>query len=157
MIPAPLRAVAMRTLERSWVDSYGLSCWHTRMPREDVGSQAVSILAVRLVPDGLIFGADCNVTSRWVLEDGGVLITASGQSERPKVLNWPNREVIVGYVGAARIEHRATDEWLYRFIGGRLDFDDLASVAGTLTDPLRTVRPSGTRRCGVATGSWRVR
>jgi hypothetical protein len=48
----------------------------------------------------------------------------SGQAPRAKVLKWPNREVVVGYVGKAEIaEGEFTDEWLYSFIGRNLDTD----------------------------------
>ena len=71
----------------------------------------MSILVVQLVPEGLLFGADRNITSQLKLSDGSVEIVVSGQSERPKVLKWPNREVIVGYVGAAasRVIHFLSD------------------------------------------------
>ena len=48
---------------------------------------------------------------------------ASGQAPRPKVLKWPNREVVVGYVGRAQIGDLYADEWLYDFIGRHLDTD----------------------------------
>jgi hypothetical protein len=78
----------------------------------------VSILVVQLVRDGLLFGADRNVTSS--LRSGPDVI-ASGQSLRPKVLKWPNHEIVIGYVGRAMITDGVhTDEWLYDFIGHNL-------------------------------------
>lgn len=103
----------------------------------------MSILVVQLVPEGLLFGADRNITSQMTLSDGTVEVVVSGQSERPKVLKWPNREVIVGYVGAAEIEGEPTDQWLYAFIGRNLDFLDLEALAQTLTDELDALYRSG--------------
>jgi hypothetical protein len=82
----------------------------------------MSILVVQLVREGLLFGADRNITTTVRLGTGpqGTVI-ASGQAPRPKVLKWPNRPVVVGYVGRARIAGRYTDEWLYDFIGRNLD------------------------------------
>jgi hypothetical protein len=96
----------------------------------------MSILLVQLVPEGLLLGADRNITSQLVLSDGEVRIVVSGQSERPKVLKWPNQEVIVGYVGAAEIDGEPTDEWLYGFIGRNLHFPDLKTLASTLAAEL---------------------
>jgi hypothetical protein len=79
----------------------------------------VSILVVQLVPEGLLFGADRNVTVE--VPQGSVV--ASGQSPRPKVHRWPNREVVIGYVGRAEIAGQPTDEWLYSFIGHNVHRD----------------------------------
>lgn len=96
----------------------------------------MSILVVQLSPQGLLFGADRNITSQLTLSDGTIEIVVSGQSERPKVLKWPNHEVIVGYVGVAEIEGLPTDQWLYRFIGRNLEFPDLETLATTLNSEL---------------------
>lgn len=80
----------------------------------------MSILVVQLVPEGLLFGADRNITTS--LSRGNDVL-ATGQSLRPKVLKWPNHEIVVGYVGRATIGDEHTDEWLYDFIGRNLDTD----------------------------------
>jgi len=102
----------------------------------------VSILVVQLVPEGLLFGADRNITSQLEL-DGAVRIVLRGQSQRPKVLKWPNREVIVGYVGAGEIQGRPTDEWLYALIGRNLEFPDQETLARTLTAALDALYRNG--------------
>lgn len=76
-------------------------------------------MVVQLVREGLLFGADRNVTT--IVRQGDVI--ASGQSQSPKVLKWPNHEMIVGYVGRGSVDGRSTDEWLYGFIGRNLDSD----------------------------------
>ncbi len=103
----------------------------------------MSILVVQLVPEGLLFGADRNITSQLTMSDGSVEIVVTGQSERPKVLKWPNHEVIVGYVGAAEIDGQPTDQWLYAFIGRNLAFADLKALGETLTSELDTLFRAG--------------
>ena len=79
----------------------------------------MSILVVQLVREGVLLGADRNVT---ISVQQGAFV-ASGQSPRPKVLKWPNRELVVGYAGQAEIDDQPVDEWLYDFIGRNLDGD----------------------------------
>lgn len=81
-------------------------------------SLTVSILVVQLVREGLLFGADRNITTSL---RRGPDVLVSGQSQRPKVLRWPNRQVLIGYVGRARVAGQPADEWLYDFIGRNLD------------------------------------
>jgi hypothetical protein len=92
-----------------------------------LSSAAVSILVVQLVPEGLLFGADRNVTI--AVREGEVI--ASGQTQQPKVLKWPNREIVIGYVGRAEINEQPSHEWLYEFIGRNLD-GPLQELAWTL-------------------------
>jgi hypothetical protein len=104
----------------------------------------MSILAVHLVEQGLLFGADRNVTTTV-----GTDVIFVGQAQRPKVLRWPNRDAIIGYVGQATIGDQMTDEWLFSYIGrnlGDVTFEDLATAlaadlhacleAGDITSPL---------------------
>ena len=90
----------------------------------------MSILVVQVLPQGMIFGADRNITHRVeVPSPAGRKIYIIGQSQRPKVLKWPNQRAVVGYVGAAEMGGLPTDEWLYKFIGQHFDFamfEDLA-------------------------------
>ncbi|MGB0094850.1 MAG: hypothetical protein WBP81_20240 [Solirubrobacteraceae bacterium] len=106
----------------------------------------MSILVVRLVPEGLLFGADRNITAQVTLSDGTEEIIVRGQSERPKVLKWPNREVILGYVGAADFGGEPADEWLYAFIGRNLDANTLDAVSTSLTVELNTLSQDGRLR-----------
>jgi hypothetical protein len=105
----------------------------------------MSILVVHLVEQGLLFGADRNVTSQIGRE-----VVYVGQAQRPKVLKWPNRDAIIGYVGQATIGDEMTDEWLYSYVGRNLDRDatfeqladalaadlDTALTNGEITSPL---------------------
>lgn len=103
----------------------------------------MSILMVQLVPEGILFGADRNVTSEMMLTDATTRIVVTGQAQRPKVLKWPNQEVIVGYVGVGEIAENPTDHWLYAFIGRNLDFPSLETLAAALTIELDALYRSG--------------
>jgi hypothetical protein len=93
----------------------------------------MSIMAVRVVAEGILFATDRNVT----VELPGASATRVGQSQRPKVLKWPNREVILAAVGLAWLEDQPMDQWLYDFIGRHLEPDQsLADLAAALKDRL---------------------
>jgi hypothetical protein len=94
----------------------------------------VSILVVHLVPEGQLFAADRNITATLPQRDGYLL---RGQTQRPKVIKWPNRDAIIGYVGEGRVGDLATDEWLYRFIGRNLDYPDFATLGEALGTELQ--------------------
>jgi hypothetical protein len=96
-------------------------------------------MVVQLTPAGLLFGADRNITSELRVATGSSIVVVSGQSERPKVLKWPNHEVIVGYVGNAELDGLPADVWLYDFIGGHLQFKDLQELADALTADLNAL------------------
>jgi len=91
------------------------------------------------VPQGLIFAADRNITT----SISGSTVTFVGQTQRPKVLKWPNAAVLVVYVGAGAIGGQPTDLWLYDFIGRNLHFADLDTLAAALTGDLNTALASG--------------
>jgi hypothetical protein len=97
----------------------------------------------------LIFGADRNVTSQLTVRDGSVEVVVTGQSQRPKVLKWPNHEVIIGYVGSAEIAGLPIDQWLYAFIGRNLAFPDLKTLAERLTTEFDALYTAGPLRRGV--------
>ncbi len=96
---------------------------------------SMTILVVQLVPEGLLFGADRNVTT--TVQQGAII--ASRQALRPKVLKWPNRAVVVGYVGRGKVAGKYTDDWLENFIGHNLDTDlSLQQLAENLKSDLES-------------------
>src|SRR5687768_11029716 len=139
----PLTTRCVHAFGQHFYAGQGSYAGYRRRQRTGVESESVSILLVQLVPQGLIFGADRNITSEAKLGDGTMMIYVSGQSQRPKVLKWPNSETIVGYVGAGRIAAEPTHEWLYGFIGRNLTFDDLGAVAALLRDELDNLFNTG--------------
>ncbi len=90
-------------------------------------------MAVRVVAEGILFATDRNVT----VQLPGATASRVGQSQRPKVLKWPNREVIIGFSGVAWLEDQPMDLWLYDFIGRHLDeAEPLADLAAELKNRL---------------------
>jgi hypothetical protein len=100
----------------------------------------MSILVVRLVPEGLLFAADRNITQTKSTRDGYVM---RGQTQRSKLHKWPNRDAIIGYVGEARIDGTQTEEWLYSFIGRNIDFSAFDTLATALGKELEALMQSG--------------
>lgn len=102
----------------------------------------MSILVVQALYEGIIVGADRNVTQTSIREtrDGKTAYMIKGQSQRAKVLRWPNNRALIGYVGAAAIGGIHTDEWLYDFIGRNLDFQNFKKLAHSLRDEVQAQR-----------------
>ena len=98
----------------------------------------MSILLIEVVPQGIIFGADRNIT-RMVSREGQS-VEYLGQSQRTKVLRWPKRKALVGYVGAGQIGEEPTDEWLYEFIGDNPNFTSIATLAESLRSQVEKQR-----------------
>jgi hypothetical protein len=65
----------------------------------------MSILVVELLDCGIVFGADQNVTFK--PESG-----AAHQETEEKVFRWPREDVLLGFVGAARIGNQPIGTWL---------------------------------------------
>ena len=102
----------------------------------------MSILMVRVVPQGIIFGADRNVTETRITKSPNlnVITITTGQTQKPKVMKWPNKKAIIGYTGVATIANIPTEEWLYDFIGRNLEFTDFSSLANKLKDEVEKQR-----------------
>jgi hypothetical protein len=101
-------------------------------------SRAVSLLVVYLVPEGILFAADRNLSA----PSGNRLVNVG---EAAKVLRWPDGRAILGYVGRAVVEGEAADTWLARFIDEHPDTDDLHTtctvLAEALENTMKTVPP----------------
>lgn len=102
----------------------------------------MSILVVQALYEGIIFGADRNITRTSIqrTEDGNTIYVFQGQSQRLKVLRWPNNKALIGYVGVATISEIATDEWLYNFIGRNLEFLNFKELAHKLKSEVQAQR-----------------
>ena len=79
----------------------------------------MSILVIEVLHEGLIFGADRNITTRY--DDG----TTSQESQSSKVLTWPHGKCLFGFVGAARMGNLPMIDWLATI---KDDFRDIPSV-----------------------------
>lgn len=102
----------------------------------------MSILVVQALKEGIIFGADRNITTTSVrqMNEGQMIYTVCGQSQRRKVLRWPNNKALIGYVGVASLAGMPTDEWLYDFIGRNLSFTDFRELTTRLRDEVQAQR-----------------
>ena len=102
----------------------------------------MSILVVQALYEGLIFAADRNVTSTSIQEtrDGRTIYVNQGQTQRPKVLRWPNNKALIGYVGVAEIGGTPTDQWLYDFIGRYINFNNFEELGNILKDEVESQR-----------------
>ena len=89
----------------------------------------MSLLVVYLVPEGILFAADRNLSAP---RDGRMVTVAQAS----KVLAWPDGSAILGYVGRASVEGQRADEWLGRFIDEHPSTDDLSRVCDELRDAL---------------------
>ena len=95
----------------------------------------MSIFVGELLPSGIVFAADKNLTLTHTDQQGRAVATV--QDVGTKILCWPHSKALLGYVGCASVGTRRMDVWLYDFIGDHVDFTDSASVATDLRDRLQ--------------------
>ena len=88
-----------------------------------------------MLADGIVFAADKNVTLTVFDIDGNV--TSEVQDLGSKILVWPKRKALLGYVGCARIGTQTMHEWLYDFMGEHINFSEPSVVANDLRDQLQ--------------------
>lgn len=91
----------------------------------------MSILVVEVVPEGILFGADRNITETRH-RGSSPTVEIHGQNQRPKVIRWPRNLALLGYVGAGELGGQPTDDWLYDFIGDHPRFSSLDALAEDL-------------------------
>lgn len=98
----------------------------------------MSILVIHVVPQGVLFAADRNVTTTVRTQ-----IVHIGQAQRSKVLKWPTGNALIGYVGQASIGETMTDEWLLSFIGRHPVWPDFTTLGTALTGDLTAALEAG--------------
>jgi hypothetical protein len=91
---------------------------------------------VRIIPQGLIFAADRNITETEIFSENGntTIKMFIGQSKSSKVFKWPNNKAVIGYAGLGSIGNIGMEEWIFDFIGKNLDFKDFSFLANKLKD-----------------------
>jgi hypothetical protein len=95
----------------------------------------MSIFVCEVLADGIVFSADKNVTITKVDGHGNCVSTVQDLSS--KILRWPKRKALLGYVGCAQVGSQTTYDWLYDFIGEHIAFSEPAVVANDLRDRLQ--------------------
>lgn len=88
----------------------------------------MSILLSGYYPEGIVFAADKNAT---------ITYRTSGKKRHveptaTKVVSWPHRRAVVGFVGLGRLVGLGLDEWMRIFIAGNRDFEDIDYLAENL-------------------------
>ena len=93
----------------------------------------MSLLSIEVLPNGMIFAADRNVTVS--VSKGGVMYQT--QEVGSKVLRWPGRRALIGFVGLGNIADQSMYDWLFEFIGEHTHFSESQSIAFELRDSLQ--------------------
>jgi len=96
----------------------------------------MSILVCEILPIGVVFAADKNVTITKL--DGQGNIASEAQDQGSKILRWPRNKALLGYVGCATVGNKTMYDWLYDFIGDHITFEDPEVVANDMRDRLQT-------------------
>lgn len=101
----------------------------------------MSILVVEIVSEGMIFGADRNITVTYT--DG----RANQVVPQRKVVKWPNNNTLLGFVGAATINGQPIENWLQGVLGDFQNLTTLEQMAQELRNRVETQRriDEGTR------------
>lgn len=99
--------------------------------------EIMSILLSLYVKDGIVFAADKNVTLSDAKSGQQVVL----EGDLTKVLLWPNRKAVIGFVGLAELEDLSMDDWLRLFIAETRDFQHLGDVADLLGERFQAKIP----------------
>lgn len=94
----------------------------------------MSILLSAYYPEGIVFVADKNATIHYKTPAGERKFV---EPTATKVLSWPYRKAIVGFVGPGKLADLTLDEWMRIFIAGTRDFDDIGQLARGMRDQIQ--------------------
>jgi hypothetical protein len=94
----------------------------------------MSILVVEALAEGLVFGADKNITTTYA--DG----RTDQKNKRSKVLKWPNDDYLFGFVGAAELDGQSMHEWLATLAKDFQGKQSLEEIAGELKERVQSQR-----------------
>jgi hypothetical protein len=97
----------------------------------------MSILLIEVLPQGMIFAADRNVTVDWEGSNKGETVLYRAQEIGSKIVRWPHSRALIGAAGLGEIGGQSTYDWLYDFVGDHVDFTEPAAVAMDLRDRLQ--------------------
>ncbi len=94
----------------------------------------MSVLVVQALYEGLIFGADRNISTEYA--NGSM----DQNVKRPKVLKWPNEQTLFGYAGAAEVGGRPLHEWLESQANDLQSLGSLKEISNLLKERIETQR-----------------
>ncbi len=95
----------------------------------------MSILLSTYWSDGIVLCADRNATV--VYETEGDLAQYVEVGRTTKVLAWPRKAALVGYVGLGQLAGLEIDEWMRQFVAGTRDFESIDALAQDLRQLLQ--------------------
>ncbi len=95
----------------------------------------MSILLSAYFPEGIVFAADKNAT---ITIKGGTRNKKFVEPGFTKVLSWPYKRAVIGFVGLGSLAGLSMDEWLRIFIAGNREFKDINDVANKLRDQIES-------------------
>jgi hypothetical protein len=90
----------------------------------------MSILLSSYWRDGIVFSADRNATI--IYNTGSVVGQYVEVGAITKVLSWPHRTALVGFIGLGQLAGLRIDEWMRRFVSVNRDFESIDDVAQDL-------------------------
>jgi hypothetical protein len=99
---------------------------------------AVSILLRTYWKDGIVFSADRNATVAFETGRGPLKDVEVGRFT--KVLTWPGKRALIGFVGVGQLAGLRIDEWMRQFIAKTRDFERIATGADELRDLIQEDR-----------------
>lgn len=103
----------------------------------------MSVMVVQIVPEGIIIGADKQIKITEIVkhDETGWPFENIRYDQRSKVMKWANGEIIMGYVGNARIDSNTrTDDWLKNFCERNKKYSSLQELCHKLKDELNEER-----------------
>lgn len=99
----------------------------------------MSLLLIEVVPQGIVFGADKNITNSTVFtrQNGTTGTINHGQTKGQKVFLWSNRNVLIGCVGILRIGETPLQEWLEAFEANAPHYPTIEILCAALTGAIQ--------------------
>jgi len=95
----------------------------------------MSILLCTYWRDGIVLSADRNATIVFETEGDPAQYVEVGSTT--KVLAWPRKRALVGYVGLGQLAGLRIDEWMRQFIARTRDFGSIDALAQDLRELLQ--------------------
>lgn len=90
----------------------------------------MSILLSTYWTQGIVFSADKNATLKPLGElEGGRWVDVGAAT---KVVGWPRKRAVVGFVGLGQLAGLRLEEWMRQFVARTREFEDLEWLAGEL-------------------------
>lgn len=97
----------------------------------------MSILLSTYWTEGIVFSADRNATIIYRSQKQKQLKQCVDVGSATKVLAWPRKTAVVGFIGLGSLAGLSMDEWIRQFIVSTRDYDGIDSLARQLRDSIQ--------------------